>query len=118
MGKPWDSPDSKKMGAENWPELEGIKSRLALHMDRVEYFASARNKVTEMRAHQAKEMEFSLRSRSNPTIRVREDLAKSTGSISTLMDNHSDLMRNSRTSWKRLDAIHKFANEKQAMQGP
>merc|ERR1712151_700945 len=63
-------------------------------------------------------MEFSLRCRSNPTIRMREDLAKSTGSLSTLMDNHSDMMRSSRTSWKRLDAISKFVTEKQAETGP
>lgn len=93
-----------------WTDLEAVKSRLALHMDRVEYLAGARNRLTETCAHQAKNLEFQLRTktRSHQNLRLTHDLSKSVGGVSGALQDHKQLMSSSQTNWKRLDAINRY----------
>eukprot|EP00929_Paragymnodinium_shiwhaense_P003963 TRINITY_DN104677_c0_g1_i1.p1 TRINITY_DN104677_c0_g1~~TRINITY_DN104677_c0_g1_i1.p1 ORF type:complete len:201 (+),score=54.07 TRINITY_DN104677_c0_g1_i1:87-689(+) len=93
-----------------WSELEAVKSRLSLHMDRVEYLAGARNRLTEASAAQARNLEFQLRTktRSHQNLRLTQDLSKAVNGVSGALDEQKSMMSSSQTSWKRLDAINKY----------
>lgn len=93
-----------------WSELESVKSRLALHMDRVEYLAGARNRLTDVNIAQARNLEFQLRTktRDKQNGRISKDLTKSVSGVSTALEDHKQLMSSSQTNWKRLDAINKY----------
>jgi len=91
-----------------WGELEATKARLCTKMDLVEFLASSRNRLTDMKADQAAEIERTLRSAKKADEKVKLHLGRSIDNVGKLFVDHGGLMRKSRTSWKRLEAINTY----------
>eukprot|EP00928_Gymnodinium_smaydae_P066514 TRINITY_DN49506_c0_g1_i1.p1 TRINITY_DN49506_c0_g1~~TRINITY_DN49506_c0_g1_i1.p1 ORF type:complete len:191 (-),score=42.85 TRINITY_DN49506_c0_g1_i1:59-631(-) len=106
--KPGDAAPPGSASPKTWSELEQVKARLSLHMDRVEFLAGARDRFTEMSANQTRRMEYNLRSRSSPGLRCKELLQKATNDASGVLDEQQKLMTSSKTNWKRMEAINKY----------
>lgn len=106
-------------GIRSWEDLEGVKSRVATAMDRVEFLASSRNMLTEMSAAQAEELGQTFRTRSQPNLHMTEHLGKHVGRASGLLKKRSDLLRTSNTVFKRMDALNKYVvNQETKKAGP
>eukprot|EP00927_Polykrikos_kofoidii_P058168 TRINITY_DN5253_c0_g1_i1.p1 TRINITY_DN5253_c0_g1~~TRINITY_DN5253_c0_g1_i1.p1 ORF type:complete len:246 (+),score=36.61 TRINITY_DN5253_c0_g1_i1:65-739(+) len=101
----------------SWAELEAVKSRLAVNMDRVEYLATAQKRLTDMRANQARELGQCMRSRSSPNVRMQQALSQSVGGASNIFEDQQAAMKNSHTSWKRLDAVGKYVIDQETQKG-
>lgn len=92
-----------------WAELEGVKSRLAMNMDRVEYLAKARDRLTDMCAGQAAELQHAVRTKSSPALTMTQGLKKSVPNVSLILEDQNKIMKETNTAFKRLEAINKYA---------
>lgn len=105
-----------------WDELEASKARLAASMDRTEFLRTTQNKLTDLRATQAGKCWAVLRHQSEPSLQrnhFNRTLASSVPSVRVMLDEQQDLLRTTRTMFKRVRDLNKFVvREEEKRNGP
>jgi len=105
-----------------WDELEASKARLAASMDRTEFLRTTQNKLTDLRATQTGKCWAVLRHHSEPSLQrnhFNRTLASSVPSVRVMFDEQQDLLRSTRTMWKRVRDLNKFVvHDEEKRNGP
>mmetsp|Transcript_167883 Transcript_167883/g.539246 ORF Transcript_167883/g.539246 Transcript_167883/m.539246 type:complete len:247 (+) Transcript_167883:81-821(+) len=101
----------------SWDEFEGIKSRAACALDRVEFLAKSMDKFTEFKIDEARHQELILRQRSTPALHLQTALDKSKPGASRVFDKQRALLMDFGTSTKRLDVMNKYVFDQEGRKG-
>jgi len=107
VGKSQSSP-SLTGGTLSWDELEALKMRAAGAIDRVEYLASSRNLMTDLRASEARELEHAKRHRADARKHMSNGLSKQVDTAALLFEKQREALAANKTSARRLDAVNHF----------
>lgn len=99
--------------ATSWGELEAVKGRAAAAMDRVEFLASTRDKLTEFKANEANQTEIIMRTRSSPQLHLSSKLTKSRGEAAQVLETRMKLLETENTLQKRHKCLHRFVINKE-----
>lgn len=92
----------------SWERLEATKANLALAMDKAEYLASSRNRLTDISALQADQMTRALRNRSEPNLYMHATLSRGVPQVVDMLDDQREMQKSGRTVWKRLNALNRY----------
>jgi len=95
-------------GKLSWEGLEALKARAAGAMDRVEYLASSRNLMTDLRASEARELEHAKRHRADARKHMSNGLSKQVGAAALLFEKQRELLAANKTAAKRLNAVNRY----------
>mmetsp|Transcript_142020 Transcript_142020/g.258133 ORF Transcript_142020/g.258133 Transcript_142020/m.258133 type:complete len:254 (-) Transcript_142020:142-903(-) len=104
-------PPAQEMGTTtitSWAELEATKAKLASAMDRAEYFAASKNRLTDLSATQADQMMRACRNRSEPTLHLHSTLSHGVTDVANMLDDQQELLKSGRTIWKRVNALNRY----------
>mmetsp|Transcript_6443 Transcript_6443/g.11195 ORF Transcript_6443/g.11195 Transcript_6443/m.11195 type:complete len:271 (-) Transcript_6443:164-976(-) len=101
----------------SWSDLEKMKGRLATAMDRVEFLATARNRLTDLRAQEGRDMTFMMRYKSNPNSHLGEAVRAATPNVVHMFEDHRQQMKGSQTAWKRLEQLNQYVYLSEERQG-
>mmetsp|Transcript_92329 Transcript_92329/g.202199 ORF Transcript_92329/g.202199 Transcript_92329/m.202199 type:complete len:239 (+) Transcript_92329:134-850(+) len=109
------SPSARKVYS--WSEFEGMKTRAACSLDRVEFLAKSMDRFTEYKIDEAHRQELILRQRSTPSKYFQRSLDVSKTGAEKVFDTQRSLLTTHKTGTKRLEAMNRFFCDQEGRKG-
>mmetsp|Transcript_53922 Transcript_53922/g.128441 ORF Transcript_53922/g.128441 Transcript_53922/m.128441 type:complete len:283 (+) Transcript_53922:74-922(+) len=103
----------------NWQEMEAVKGRLASAIDRAEYLATSRNRLTDLAGTHGDDLWKSLRHRREFRYYMNRTLQSTEAVVDDILQEQRQLMEKNKTAKKRMAQLNKYVYDSEAREvGP